>query len=116
VRFFRRRDRALRPLGEAEAYARVHGDRSGVRIVRLPARRKRYALDVSGEALRRRFEERIDARDPEEEPEAEVEAAALRAGELGDEPILGEELASLLEAEVARRDEGVGGMEVVGGE
>ena len=112
MRFFRRRrDRGLRPLGEAEAYSRVHGDRNEVSIVHLPPRRKRYALPVSGEALRRRFEQRIDARAPPREPEKR-----LPGGKVRDEPLLGEELPGLLQAEVARRDEGVGGMEVVGGE
>jgi len=108
VRFFRRRRHALRPLGEAEAYARVHGERTEVKIVHLPPRRKRYRTGVSGEQLRRRFEERLAERVPEED--------VLAAGQVGDEPVLGEELARLLEAEVAGRDEGVGGVEVLGGE
>jgi hypothetical protein len=122
MRFFRRRDKALRPLGEAEAYARIHGERTDVKIVQLPPRRKRYRLDVTGEALRRRFEARIDERalpaSEEQEPEAEPvpTPAELPGGEVGDEPVLGEELAGLLEAEVARRDEGIGRVEVVEGE
>ena len=110
MRIFRRRRQALRPLGEAEAYARVHGERSEVKIVHLPPRRKRYQLNVSGEDLRRRFEQRLEEREPEE---ADV---LLAAGQVGDEPVLGEELASLLEAEVAGRDERVGGVEVVEGD
>ena len=51
-----------------------------------------------------------------EEREPEEADVLLAAGQVGDEPVLGEELASLLEAEVARRDEGVGGVEVLGGE
>lgn len=121
MRFFRRRDKALRPLGEAEAYARIHGERTDVRIVHLPPRRKRYRLDVTGEALRRRFEERIAEREPPPAPAAPEANAGespeeLPGGEVGDEPVLGEELAGLLEAEVARRDEGVGRVEVVEGE
>jgi hypothetical protein len=125
MRFFRRRDKALRPLGEAEAYARIHGERTDVRIVHLPPRRKRYRLDVTGEALRRRFEERIAERepraapapDPEPDPAAEPSPDALAGGgEVRDQPVLGEELASLLEAEVAGRDEGVRRVEVVEGE
>jgi hypothetical protein len=108
VRFFRRRQQ-LRPLGEAEAYARVHGERTEVKVVHLPPRGKRYELPVSGEHLRRRFEERLAEREPDE-------ADVLAGGEVGDQPVLGEELASLVEAEVAGRDEGVGGVEVVGGE
>ena len=54
----------LRPLDEAEAYARCHGDRgSDVRIVHIEPRRPRYEVMVSGEELRRSFEERLDARE-----------------------------------------------------
>jgi hypothetical protein len=62
----RKRDR-LRPLDEAAAYARCHGDRDdNVRIVKLPPRRVRYRdVLASGETLRREFEERLDAREPE---------------------------------------------------
>jgi hypothetical protein len=65
VPFWRKPDR-LRPLDEAAAYARCHGDRDeSVRVVKLPARRARYDLLATGEEIRRRFEERIDARDPD---------------------------------------------------
>ncbi|HXG76404.1 MAG TPA: hypothetical protein VNJ53_07535 [Gaiellaceae bacterium] len=62
----RKRDR-LRPLDEAAAYARCHGDRDeSVRIVKLPPRRVRYERVLSsGEAIRREFEERLDTREPE---------------------------------------------------
>ena len=54
----------LRPLDEAEAYARCHGDRGPeVRIVHVEPRRVRYDLRVSGEDLRRSFERRLDARE-----------------------------------------------------
>ena len=61
-----KRDR-LRPLDEAAAYARCHGDRDeSVRIVKLPPRRARYETVLSsGEASRREFEERLDTREPE---------------------------------------------------
>ena len=64
---FRRREK-LRSLDEAAAYARCHGDRDDlVRVVILPPRRKRYdELLASGEQIRRHFEERLDAREPEE--------------------------------------------------
>ncbi len=53
----------LRPLGEAECYHRLHGERDNdVRIVATVPRRPRFLLAVSGEDLRRRFEERLDAR------------------------------------------------------
>jgi hypothetical protein len=63
----------LRPLSEAECYARCYGGwDANVHVVRLEFPRQRRALALEGEALRRRFEELLDARDPEElaEPEA----------------------------------------------
>lgn len=62
----RKRDR-LRPLDEAAAYARCHGERDdNVRIVKLPPRRLRYdEVLASGESIRRDFEERLDTREPE---------------------------------------------------
>jgi hypothetical protein len=65
--------RRLRPLSEAECYARCYGGwEDTVRIVRVEQRRARRELGVDGEALRVRFEEFLDARDPLElaEPEA----------------------------------------------
>jgi hypothetical protein len=63
---FWRKVARLRPLDEAAAYARCHGDRDeSVRVVKLPARRARYDLLATGEEIRRRFEERIDAREPD---------------------------------------------------
>jgi hypothetical protein len=69
VRLFRRsrvsRER-LRALGEAECYHRLHGERDNdVRIVKLEPRRPRFQLRVTGEDLRRRFEERLDKRAPD---------------------------------------------------
>lgn len=60
-----KRKRDLRPLDEASAYARCHGDRDEtVRIVKLPPKRVRYdSLLTSGEDIRRGLETRIDARD-----------------------------------------------------
>ena len=58
----------MRPLTEAECYARCYGVRDEqVRILRLEPRRPRNALRPSGEELRRYFEERLDSR---AEPEA----------------------------------------------
>ena len=65
--------RRLRPLTEAECYARCYGGwEETVRIVRLEPRLSGRELAVEGEALRMRFEEFLDARDPEAlvEPEA----------------------------------------------
>ena len=63
-----RRKRQESPIGEAEAYARSYGEKSAdVRTVKLPPRRKRFELPVSGEELRRRFEERLRAREEVEE-------------------------------------------------
>jgi len=68
VTIVRVRRQRLRPLTEAEAYARCHGTReSDVRIVRLEPRRPRYQLQVSGEDLRRRFEEKLEDREVEDE-------------------------------------------------
>ena len=62
----RKRDR-LRPLDEATAYARCHGDRDeNVKLVKLPPRRVRYEQVLSsGEAIRREFEDKLDTREPE---------------------------------------------------
>ncbi len=58
------RRQRLRPLTEAEAYARCHGRReSEVRIVKLEPRRPRYELEVSGEDLRRSFEAKLQQRE-----------------------------------------------------
>jgi hypothetical protein len=58
----------LRPLTEAECYARCYGGHSTdrVSVVKLPARRVR-GTTAFGEALRERFEQELDARGPEAE-------------------------------------------------
>ncbi len=58
----------LRPLSEAECYARCYGGHSDERVsvVRLPGRRASSA-HVRGERLRELFEERLDTRGPEAE-------------------------------------------------
>jgi hypothetical protein len=63
----RRKGERLRPLDEAAAYARCHGDRDeSVRIVKLPPRRVHYdTVLATGEEIRRGLESRIDARDGE---------------------------------------------------
>jgi hypothetical protein len=61
----------LRVLDEAECYARCYGDREdSVQVLELEPRRERLQTTVSGEELRRLFELRLDARDPELQPEA----------------------------------------------
>ncbi|MFN8222432.1 MAG: hypothetical protein U0R50_04190 [Gaiellales bacterium] len=61
---FGRRSERLRPLDEAAAYARCHGDRDdSVRVMKLPTRRAKYDLLATGEEIRRRLEERLDARE-----------------------------------------------------
>jgi hypothetical protein len=63
----------LRPLTEAECYARCYGLRDDkVAVIRVERPRRHRASTVSGESLRKLFEERLDARDPGElaEPEA----------------------------------------------
>jgi hypothetical protein len=70
VTWLRRKSDRLRPLDEAAAYARCHGDRDeSVRIVKLPPRRAHYdALLATGEEIRRSLEARIDGRDADTTP------------------------------------------------
>jgi hypothetical protein len=57
----------LRPLNEAECYARCYGDREeAVQVVELEPRRTRYETRLNGEDIRRLFEVRLDARELEE--------------------------------------------------
>lgn len=58
----------LRTLTEAECYARIYGGHGGeaVSVVRVPRRRASRG-HVAGEALRERFEERLETRGPEAE-------------------------------------------------
>ena len=65
--WLRRNGERLKPLDEAAAYARCHGDRDdSVRIVKLEPRRARYdTLLATGEGIRRGLEARIDGRDGE---------------------------------------------------
>ena len=59
--------RRLRSLSEDECYARCYrGWEPTVTIVKLEPRRPRYSTSISGETIRRIFEERIDARVDEE--------------------------------------------------
>ena len=65
--------RRLRPLTEAECYARCYGGwEATVTVVRLEPRRPRHEVLLDGEAMRRRFEELLEARDPAELAESEA--------------------------------------------
>ncbi len=68
--WLRRSNERLKPLDEAAAYARCHGERDeAVRIVKLPPRRARYeGLLTTGEEIRRGLEARIDGRDGDADP------------------------------------------------
>jgi hypothetical protein len=70
VAFLRRDADRLRPLDEAAAYARCHGDREdSVRVVKLPPRRPRHPdVLLTGEHIRRGLEARIDARESDVSP------------------------------------------------
>lgn len=62
----------LRTLNEAECYARCYGvHEESVTVIRFVPRPARFEPTLSGEDIRRLFELRLDAR----EPEAELEAA-----------------------------------------
>ncbi|MDE3190156.1 MAG: hypothetical protein KGL94_04970 [Acidobacteriota bacterium] len=59
--------RRLRSLSEDECYARCYrGWEATVTIVKLEPRRPRFTTSISGEAIRRIFEERLEARVDEE--------------------------------------------------
>ena len=63
----------LRPLTEAECYARCYAAKTDtVRVVRLEPRPRRSEALLRGEDLRRQLEARLDLRDPDAavEPEA----------------------------------------------
>jgi hypothetical protein len=65
MRFFRRRP-SQPPIGEAEAYARLHGDR-GEEILRVepmpPPPPKPERKKVTGEMVRSAFERRLRSRE-----------------------------------------------------
>jgi hypothetical protein len=66
VRWFRRKHEKP-PIDESTAYARSYGDRGPeVKVVKLPPRRPRFPVLLSGEELRRRFEERLAKRDQDD--------------------------------------------------
>lgn len=58
--------RRLRRLSETECYVRLYArDEDTVRIIGVVQRRPGRGPRLSGEAVRRLFEERLDAREPE---------------------------------------------------
>jgi hypothetical protein len=58
--------RRLRALSEEECYLRCYGaGDTTVQVVRLEPRRPRVLARITGEELRRLFEVRLDAREPE---------------------------------------------------
>ncbi len=58
----------LRPLTEAECYARCYGGHRSDRVSVLPPRRRPATRGpAAGEQVRRLFERRLDARGPEVE-------------------------------------------------
>lgn len=63
---FRRNRRPPAPIGEAEAYARCHGDRSAeiLRVEPLPPPPPKTSITagITGETLRQAFERRLRAR------------------------------------------------------
>jgi hypothetical protein len=76
----------LRPLSEAEAYARCYGEGDdNVRFVKLEPRRPRFFFGVSGEDLRRAFESRLTKREPEPVPEPDGSSGSEAASD-GREP------------------------------
>jgi hypothetical protein len=61
----------LRALNEAECYARCYGDHEeAVPVIELQPRQMSFESRLSGEDIRRLFELRLDAREPEPELEA----------------------------------------------
>lgn len=59
-----RRRKDFKPITEAEAYARCHGDRGPdlIGITVIPRPKHRFPIGVTGETLRRDFELRLDHR------------------------------------------------------
>ena len=61
----------LRELNEAECYARCYGaHEEAVQVIELAPRVLRFETRITGEDVRRLFELRLDAREPEPEAAA----------------------------------------------
>ncbi len=72
--------RRLRSLSETECYVRLYGGwDSTVTPVKIEPRRPRYEPAVSGEDLRREFEQRIEARSDDRIAELDAAEAAAEA-------------------------------------
>jgi len=62
----------LRPLSEAECYARLYGDRDSAVAVIRESQPERPSGGLLGEQLRQLFVERIEAGGPDDAPEVEA--------------------------------------------
>ena len=62
----------LRPLSEAECYARLYGDRESAVAVIRESEPERPSGGLLGEQLRRLFVERMGADGPDDVPEVEA--------------------------------------------
>ena len=62
----------LRPLSEAECYARLYGDRESAVAVIRESEPERPSGGLLGEQLRRLFAERLEADGPDDVPEVEA--------------------------------------------
>lgn len=65
MRLLRRKRRHAAPIREAEAYARLHGGRTGELLSVTVAERRpipRRTGNMTGELLRRAFESKLDSR------------------------------------------------------
>jgi hypothetical protein len=62
----------LRPLSEAECYARLYGDRESTVAVIRESQPERPSGGLLGEQLRQLFVERMDADGPDDVPEVEA--------------------------------------------
>jgi len=62
----------LRPLSEAECYARLYGDRASAVAVVRESQPERPSGGLLGEQLRRLFVERMETDGPDDVPEVEA--------------------------------------------
>lgn len=75
--------RRLRPLSEAECYARCYGSgEETVRFMKVEPRRTHLAAGLSGEDLRRAFEQKLERREPDAPASNGSEQALIGNSEL----------------------------------